>query len=245
MDHISEFRTFSFHSPGAYYVELFLFVAVVALVALVRQRAFGPALLGLLLIHISLYSARHLPTAAVLILPLAAAAFTREARKFDGLRPLLNYSDRLLAIDRRVFGVVPVAVVLAATVAGVGASAQAGSLGFNPEIFPVRAAEFLEQNAHGARVFSKDQWGGYLIYRFGGQVKVFLDGRSDFYGQQLLETYGTVADVKPSWNSVLKQYDVGLVLIPPDHALASALQLSPDWRRVYADPVATIFQRVG
>ncbi len=76
-------------------------------------------------------------------------------------------------------------------------------------------------------------------------MKVFLDGRSDFYGQQLLETYGTVVDVKPSWNSVLNDHGVGLVLIPPDHALASALTLSPDWKRVYADPVAAIFEKVS
>ena len=64
MDHISEFRSFSFHSPGSLYVELFLLVAVAGTLALLRQRAFGPAILGLAMLHISLYSARHLPTAA-------------------------------------------------------------------------------------------------------------------------------------------------------------------------------------
>src|SRR5438270_637005 len=65
------------------------------------------------------------------------------------------------------------------------------------------------------------------------------------YGQQMLETYAEVADVKPAWNLVLKQYDIGLVLIPPDHALASVLQLSSQWKRVYSDTVAAIFERVG
>jgi hypothetical protein len=245
MDHISEFRSFSFHSPGSYYVELFLFAAIAGIIALLRQRAYGPALLGVAMLHMSLYSARHLPTAAVLMLPLTAAAFTREGRQSRGLRQMFDYSDRLQAIDRRVLGIVPVVVVLIATVVGVNRLEQAGSVGFNPEVFPVRAAEFLERNSHGARIFSKDQWGGYLIFRFEGRMKVFLDGRSDFYGQQLLETYGTVVDVKPSWNSVLKEHGVGLVLIPPDHALASALELSPDWKRVYADSVSAIFEKVS
>src|SRR5206468_2364476 len=80
MDHISEFRSFSFHSPGALYVELFLLAGILGVVALLRQRAFAAALLGLAMLHMSLYSARHLPTAAVLLLPLSIAALTREAR---------------------------------------------------------------------------------------------------------------------------------------------------------------------
>src|SRR5439155_11272495 len=95
----------------------------------------------------------------------------------------------------------------------------------------------------GRRVFAQDQWGSYLIYRFAGRAKVFIDGRSDFYGQDFLATYAEVADVKPGWDRVLKQYDVGLVLIPPNHALASVLQLSSDWKRVYSDSVAVIFER--
>src|SRR5439155_25118587 len=97
----------------------------------------------------------------------------------------------------------------------------------------------------GRRVFAQDQWGSYLIYRFAGRAKVFIDGRSDFYGQDFLETYAEVADVKPGWDRVLKQYDVGLALIPPNHALASVLRLSSDWKRVYSDSVAVIFERAG
>ena len=80
MDRIAEFRSFSFHAPGALYVELFLFAAVLGTVAMLRQRAFGQALLALGLLHMSLYSARHLPTAAVLLLPLCVGALTQIGR---------------------------------------------------------------------------------------------------------------------------------------------------------------------
>ncbi|HEV8525717.1 MAG TPA: hypothetical protein VGQ71_14575 [Terriglobales bacterium] len=245
MDHISEFRSFSFHSAGALYVELFLLVAVLGAVALVRQRAFGPALLALAMLHLSLYSARHLPTAAVLLLPLCVAALTREAEGWPRLRSLLDYSKRLRAIDRKVLGIVPIVLVFAATVAGLGTLAHAGRVGFDSAKFPVRAVDFLEQRDPGAHVFAKDQWGGYLIYRFAGRSKVFIDGRSDFYEQDFLETYAQVVEVKPGWDAVLKRFDVRFVLVPPDNALASALQLSSDWKRVHADSVAAVFERVS
>jgi hypothetical protein len=245
MDRIAEFRSFSFHSPGAYYVEMFLFIAIAGIVALLRQRAYGPALLGIVLLHMSLYSARHFPTAAVVMLPLAVAALTREARQLPSLRSWLDYSDRLRAIDRRILGTVPLAIVMMATIGGIRVLANSGGVSFNPKEFPVQAADYLEQNQLTGRTFSKDGWGGYLIYRFAGRSKVFVDGRSDFYGRQFLESYANVADVKPGWDVILKQYHVDLILIPPEHALASVLQLSPEWRPIYSDSVAAIFERVA
>jgi len=237
MDHIAEFRSFSFHSAGAWSVELLLLISVLGTLALLKQRRFGPALLAVGLLHASMYSARHLPTTAVILLPLGVAALTREARSWPSLRQMLEYSDRVRIIDQKIWGVAPmILIVLFAIVA------RDRDLNFDAAKFPVRAANFIPS---AGRVFTKDQWGGYLLYRFGGQRKVFIDGRSDFYGQGLLETYAEVADVKPGWQTVLKQYDVRVVLIPVDHALASALQLSPEWKRVYTDSMATIFERVG
>jgi len=50
-------------------------------------------------------------------------------------------------------------------------------------------------------------------------------------------------EVKPGWDVLLKQYDIRYVMLPSDHALASTLQLSPDWKRVYSDSVAAVFER--
>lgn len=245
MNHIAEFRSFSFHAPGAIYVELFLVVAILGTLALARQRAYGPALLGVVLLHFSLYSARYFPEAAVMLLPLCVAAVTREAERSPALRGFINYSERALAIERKIGGSVLVMLVLALTIGALTALAHAGRVGFDPGTFPVRAADYLEQRGLDSRVFAKDQWGGYLIYRFNGRLKVFLDGRSDYYGRDMLETYAKVMEVKPGWDAVLRQFSVQFVLAPPDHALASVLALSPAWKRVYADSTAIVFERVG
>jgi len=241
MDHIEEFRSFSFHSGGALYVELFLATAVLGTVALIKQRAFGAALLSVTMLHLSFYSARHLPVAAVLLLPLSIAALAKEASSWPRLTGFFRYSERLRTIDQRIYGVVPVTVVLILTAFGVNALAGNGHAGFDPGTFPVHAADFLENKT--GRVFSTDQWGGYFIYRFGGRLKVFLDGRSDFYGQNVLEAYSSVIAVKPGWNEVLNQYRVRYVLVAPGSSLASALQFRTDWKRVYSDPVGTVYER--
>ena len=156
---------------------------------------------------------------------------------------MLAYSERLRAIDRRIWSVAPVILVVVASAAALQAAGRSGSVGFGSQMFPVRAADFLESHANGARVFAKDQWGGYLIYRFSGNMKVFIDGRSDFYGQNFLETYAEVAEARPGWNAVLDQYAVQFVMAAPKTALVSVLRLSPEWKAVYADSVALVFER--
>ena len=136
-----------------------------------------------------------------------------------------------------------VAIVLVLTVFGVNALASNGRVGFDIGTFPVYAADFLDKTNASGNIFTTDQWGGYLIYRFDGRLKVFLDGRSDFYGRDLLETYSRVISVKQGWDKVLTQYDVRFVLVPPDSSLASVLQSRADWKCIYSDSVSAVYER--
>jgi hypothetical protein len=94
-------------------------------------------------------------------------------------------------------------------------------------------------------VFAADQFGGYLIYRFSGRLKVFIDGRSDFYGQDLLEQYAQVMDAKPGWDRVLAEYNVRFVLVRSDQVLSSVLSVVPGWKRVYADSLVNVFEKTA
>jgi hypothetical protein len=241
MDRISEFRSFSFHSPGAIYVEGYLLVAVAGAVIALRRKAYSQALLIGAMLHLGLYSARHLPTGAVVALPVALALITVELRTLgrNRLTHFFDYGDRLRVWDRQMLGVVPLvlAVVLASAALRVMPS------GFDPETFPVQAAAFFETRQDSARLFARDQWGGYLIYRFEGRLKVFVDGRSDFYGTDFLERYATIADVKPGWDAALDAERVNYVLVRPDQALAQALLATKRWRIAHADQVALVFER--
>ncbi len=242
MDRVSEFRSFSFHSPGAWFVEGFLLVAVAGGLLALRRRAYAQALLTFALLHLALYSARHLATAAVVLLPLAVGFLTDELRALPGKRvsAFLDYSERLRALDRKMLGLVPAALALILCAAWLSRT----QVGFDPQVFPVRASGFFEGREAGVRLFARDQWGGYLIYRFGGRLKVFVDGRSDFYGRDFLERYVEVADARPGWERVLNEEGVNYVMVRPEQALAQVLRPSARWRVAYADGDAVIFERV-
>jgi hypothetical protein len=116
---------------------------------------------------------------------------------------------------------------------------------FDPNRFPVLAASALSQQTapNSVRLYSSWQWGGYLIYRLWPSLKVFDDGRTDFYGPAFVQDGLDVWDAKSNWSAILAQCHVNATLLPVDSALASVLRERPDWTPVYQDQVAVLFER--
>src|SRR5262249_43211156 len=152
------------------------------------EKKLAHSILSALLILAALRSARGLPLAAILLLPLANGSVTDALRRARDLRsPLrrslsafLHYSDRLRLLDEGLSGiwVAPVAAILAFLWLHV--PAVAAETGFPRDQFPVIAAGELAALPPDVRLLAPDKYGGYIIFRFGGSRKVFFDGRSDF-----------------------------------------------------------------
>lgn len=110
--------------------------------------------------------------------------------------------------------------------------------------FPVAAVEFLQ--AHNARggIYNTYAWGGYLIWRGYPNWRVFIDGRADVYGDTFIEeVYLKVYRGDADWRAPLEQYNVRWVLLEPQAPLVAQLERAVEWRRIYADAQAVIFER--
>jgi hypothetical protein len=92
-------------------------------------------------------------------------------------------------------------------------------------------------------MLSSDAWGGYLIYHFYPEQKVFMDGRSDFYGAKLGNEYVCLRSACPDSSALLDRYDIGSALIPADWPLARMLRHDTGWRLVDEDKMAIWFER--
>jgi hypothetical protein len=110
--------------------------------------------------------------------------------------------------------------------------------------FPVAAVQFVTahpQAVHG-EMFNDYGWGGYLMLALPDH-KVFVDGRNDFYGDDLIQDFVNVNKVLPDWDAVLHRYGVGWTILPRDHPLNILLALHTDWSAAYMDDVTTIYTR--
>jgi hypothetical protein len=109
---------------------------------------------------------------------------------------------------------------------------------YDPHAYPVAALADLRDSD---RIFTSDTWGGYLIYRR-YPAKVFVDGRSDFYGPAFEAEYAAVMGVRYNWEAILATHGVNTVLLAVDAPLAGALKGSHNWQAVHDDGVAIVFR---
>src|ERR1700674_6141386 len=107
--------------------------------------------------------------------------------------------------------------------------------------FPAGAVEFLKMHPTDGPVFNHYDWGGYLIWKLHPEVRVFIDGRADLYGEHLLKQFADTFQIKGDWKQTLNQWHVKTVVVPANSALAEALGRESGWTISYRDRQATIF----
>lgn len=105
--------------------------------------------------------------------------------------------------------------------------------------FPVAAVDYIEENGLAEQnIFNAYNWGGYLIWR---GIPVFIDGRTELYGNEFFREYLGTYKVTDSWQRPLAEYDVDYALVDTISPLATLLETHPAWQAAYQDDIATIY----
>ncbi|HEX6309319.1 MAG TPA: hypothetical protein VFZ69_14080 [Longimicrobiales bacterium] len=250
-------HTREYLSPDFHNVRVWPFAAMAGLFFLLlgtARRRIGTehVLLAGAWLLMALYSVRNVPLFAI----VAAAPLARLASDWieaHRRRTVVNewwvrIEHRLRATDGTLRGVVwPLAVLafLLLFYRGGATLAFGGTRNaFDARFFPVAAVEWMERERIEGNGFNFFPWGGYLLYRTWPERRVFIDGQTDFYGEELTREYGRVLAAASGWQDVLAAYDVSWVLVPPGEPVAAALHTSRDWRPVYEDGTAVLFTAV-
>jgi hypothetical protein len=249
LDRVAEFQSFNFHAAGSAQILATLALAAMGGTLALTQKNVAHFLLAAMFCLAALRSARALPLVALLILPLANAAFTNALRALDHLRPnvarwldhAMIHAHRALTLDRGLNGAPFAVVAIAASLLALRIPAVAARIGFPADEFPVAAAAAIEKLPPDARLFAPDKYGGYLIYGFDGARKVYFDGRSDFYGAAFMKQYIEILEVRPGWQEMMRPLQFTHALLPNRYSLLAALDQA-GWKTLYKDNVCTLLE---
>ncbi len=244
---IQEFQSPSFRHENILQYEVLLFAGLLAAASLLRRRQVTEAAWILFWAHQSLASVRHVPIYVAVAAPLVASevtswceqAFARLDRR--SVLSILNRIGADIGAGFRWASLWPAVVVL-------------GFLWVDypirwprdfPEVmFPIPMIERHKEEITSLRLLTSDQWADYLLYRFYPHQKVYIDGRSDFYGSRLGEEYLRVWHGRHDWERILERNGFELALIPAEWPLGSLLKQDPRWRLLDDDGKALLFKRL-
>ncbi len=244
---VDEFQSPKFRAENLLQFEVLLIAGIAA--------AWGRAFRGLsgltealavwLWAHLALGAVRHAPLYLLAAAPVVASELTLlldplwAAAKKSSVAGIFRDMDRDL---RPQFAHVSVWLVLLPFLLWQSNPARQ-PVDFPEKLFPVAAVEQNRDLLAAKRVYASDQWGDYLLYKLWPANRVFLDGRSDFYGPDLGEAYLAVANVSRSWQSLLDKHHIEVLLLPRTSDLAAAAERDSSWQIIHFDTVSVILAR--
>jgi len=245
---VDEFQSPRFRSEALTQFEVLLFAGLLVAARLLARRQFTDALLVLAWAHAALVSVRHVPVYVVVATPVWASHASQLWDRWAAGRPARSLARIFRGVASETAGSfrrTSLWIPLALAALALNLWPVRWPRDFPEEKFPVRLIERHGAALRTARVFTSDQWADYLIYRFYPQQKVFLDGRSDFYGPELGKLYLKLSYAQADWEEAVRRFSFTLVLAPRDWPLASLLRRDPAWRLVEEDPRAVLFERAA
>lgn len=244
-DFIQEWQAPNFH---ALYTHPFIWLLLVTVgaIGISRRRVDGADLALLTMFtYASLLAGRNFGPFALLVAPVLSRHVARILSRWGWvLRPQARTGSR----RRLLLGAVNWCVVLLLVALTVVKIQQPISAEFNEqkqrEELPVDAAAWIKANRPPGEMFNPYNWGGYLIWSLYPEgYRVYVDGRTDLYGDAFLREYVNVQWGRPGFEQVMDKHGINLILTQPDDLLDLQLACAGGWEQVYRDDVAVIWVR--
>jgi hypothetical protein len=235
---VQEFQSPTFRSENMLQFEALLLIGLIVAGAQFRRWKVVEGLWIVFWAHMALGSVRHAPVFLTITAPITAAQlsdwwnqWTAHVKK-GSLPHILNLmaADALKGFRRT--SAWPAAAVIVLALLGppfTSSTRIKWPQDFPDFVFPTTIVRSHSDLILRSRVLTTDQWADYLIYVNPAQ-KVFIDGRSDFYGPEVGNDYIRLSAGAWDWRQLLEKYQFNLALLPVESALAQILKLAPDWR---------------
>lgn len=249
---IEEFQSPRFQSENMLQYEILLLAGVAALPWLLRRKEFYPCCVILLWAHESLASVRHVPLYCLASCPFAASwiqdSWNKWLRSCGPGSLLRAFQGINLSWRPWCRGCTVWPLLLCLSLAATAGRQSGSSISFPSNKFPVNLLErnsyrFTSVKGTPWRVFSSDQWSDYLIFQLYPSVRVFFDGRSDFFAPWRGKSYQELMGGEMDSPAILDREGVEWALLPKDWPLTGLLRGSSQWRIADADDQAVLFER--
>ncbi|MCD6359973.1 MAG: hypothetical protein J7M38_03850, partial [Armatimonadetes bacterium] len=236
-DIISEYSSPDFSAPMFAFLGPYVLVLVAGL-ALSEGIGLFDLAVALVFLLLALRWERNVALFVFATAPIAAAGLS------DFVRRRLVPAEGRARDDREsslVHGLVIAGLLVSALFALRAAPARVDEV-FS-EDYPTDCLQVIREHDLRGNMFNTYRWGGYLIWNLWPEHKVFIDGRADVMGRDLMSDWIRCHRLEPGWREVLDKYQVDWLLLTVKSPLCRALRMSPDFELLHAGADAELFVR--
>ncbi|HWR67182.1 MAG TPA: hypothetical protein VN364_13775 [Bellilinea sp.] len=252
--YIQEWQSLDFHAIYSLPYVILLFGCLIA-IGLSERRATGVELAGLTFFGVSSLNAQRLigifslfaatvlsnHTAAIVPSIRKNLKATPSGRQFSQWRERSDQHSVATGLRRAINLTLVVLVALAGVIKLIYVSHPIIVDSSVKTYYPVGAVDYLSDNGKPGNVLNDYGWGGYLDWRL-RENKIFIDGRADFFPQELFDEWIALIGGKPGWQASIAKYDIQYILLPPEMPVVD-LAVESGWVELYHDEISVLLEQ--
>jgi hypothetical protein len=250
---IQEWSSPDFHSIESWPFALFIVLMIFCLSRQKGRTPFKQILPSILFILMGLYARRNMAAAAIVGILVMMEAWNSmpvndffaqlvPVSWFDGINNYRKSQKQLTEPQKKWLNLAMVGLMGMACFVKLAAVGYPGLVDiYEARFFPSKAVTYMQDHApiQSGRLFNSYNWGGYLIWK-DPETKVYVDGRTDLFGDEILGEWMTITQAGNGWQGLLAKWKVTRIIIEPNRPLAAALP-SAGWVEQYRDTQAVVF----
>jgi hypothetical protein len=112
--------------------------------------------------------------------------------------------------------------------------------------FPVRAVAVLKAAGVQGNMATEFNWGEYVIWHLGPQIRVSIDGRREtIYSDAIYRENLDFMHGRGQWDRLIDRPETQLALVHRSRPVFNLMKQKPGWILVYQDALCALFAREG
>jgi hypothetical protein len=174
----------------------------------------------------------------------AIAAAPMLSQGFNGVYHAISAKRKLaepLELPRMLRKVLNSLILLAISIASVARLITVSQPMYTDDQLPQGAVNWIEANQPKGRIFNSYNWGGYSLWTL-PEYPVFIDGRADLYGLEIISQWQDVVHARDEAMAILDRWQVEIVFLEPGWPIIPKLT-SNGWAVSYQDESSIILTR--
>ncbi|MFC2063663.1 hypothetical protein ACFLXB_01015 [Chloroflexota bacterium] len=234
---IVEWASPNFHDP---IMQPFLWIILlfIASLGLTEDRLSMDQLLKVIgFIFMAFLSQRNIPLAVMVIAPIMIGNFNSFQNKFRIEKQIKSIPPHSIKGAKVINSLI---VLLLGFVCILRVQTQISDK-YIRENFPEDAVLWIQENKLKGNMLNSYNWGGYLIYNLPDH-KVFIDGRADLYGKELISSWWEIVSDGQNSVEILDKYNIDFLLLEPNRPIIGKL-LEQGWEIAFKDELSIVIIR--
>jgi len=105
--------------------------------------------------------------------------------------------------------------------------------------YPVEIVNILnEKDLQNLKCLNSYTWGGYLSWEI-PELPIFIDGRTDLYGEKIIQDWLVIVNASENWKTELEKYQINCIILEPERPIVNQLKVN-SWKLIYENEYSVL-----